>query len=164
MFGFPNLLRTLVQWIRAVFLGPAITRAVEVHPEKLGAPAKAEFYPLQTNPESSNGEFVLRAKSAEEVYVLPSSLLLAPDIERVAVADSAHGAGSKRIEMTLTPAGRNKIQTFISSTSTDHPVVLVWENQVHYSYPAYKLDSSGPITIAESTDSDFADRLKSALK
>jgi hypothetical protein len=156
------LLSALAAAVVAVFSRRRIS-TVEVKPNQFGDPSRAEFYAIQTNPQTSNGKHILRANLAEEVYLVPAPLLIKMDIANADVKDSSPGSILKKVEMILSQAGRSKVQSFVALTSADNPVALVWQNEAQYLYPAKKLDDSGPITLADGVDSNRAKALKMAL-
>lgn len=157
-----RLLRALVSWLRRLLFGSRRAHTVTVSPERFGNSAKAEFYPIQPNPQSSDGQMIFRVSSPEEIYVVPRPLLTGADLAR---ADAVAGGVSalNRVEITLTAGGRSKLQAFLSSGTADAQVALVWQNEVHYRFPARMLDSTGAVVVADGLDQGAAARLAAAL-
>jgi len=137
---------------------------VEVKPSRFGRPSRAEFYPIQTNPETSHGRLIFRANLGEEIYVVPLPLLDKSDIANIDVRDSSPGSILKKVEIILTQSGQSKVQSFISSTSDENPVALVWQNEAYFISPAKKLVGGGPITVADGLKTAQATKLQKALK
>jgi hypothetical protein len=156
-------LRALLRSIRALFGRPAGPPTVDIVVQPFGSPSDAEFYANQTNPQSSDGVFVFKRGSAEEVYLVPSPLLQAPDLANVTVAESAPGSPTRRVEVTLTPAGRAKVQALAATTTPDNPIALVWQSEVFSTSSALSFDQSGPIVVAASLTPGLASQLSDAL-
>ena len=137
---------------------------VETRLDPFGAPNKAEFYPLQTNIASGDGRFVFRLGAAEEIYVIPSRLLGAADIAGAHTYVGVTGAPASRVEVTLRPSGVSAVQSLIASSGPDHPIGLVWMNEVVSVHPASAFIAPGPIVIAECQDDMFAGQLAIAMR
>ena len=137
---------------------------VEVKPTPFGKPSRAEFYPIQINPETSTGAHIFRANRAEEIYVEPTPLLNRSDVASATVRNSARHRNLKKVEMTLNQAGRAKVKSFVAAHSPRSMIALVLKNEAHFIYSAKVLGDRGPVTIADGLDVDRARRLKLALK
>jgi hypothetical protein len=146
-----------------VIIGVMLGTTLEGQNSSFGNPAKAEFYPVQLNPESSAGVFVPKAGTTEVVYVKPSRLLGASDIASVIVAPSSPGSSLSSVSVILTSTAVARIHSFISGNSPDTPVALIWHGQVLYRYPASDLATSGQILIAGQLDPTDASQLVVAL-
>lgn len=143
---------------------PKITPTVEMTSPIFGTPSKAEFYPIQMNPRSSEGTFLLGNNSGEVLYIEPSPIVNASDITDVTILNSSTGSNRKRVDIQLNQTGINKIKSYISSTSSDHRIALVWQNHVYFTYIVKAFDTTQSIVVADSIEADFADELQNALQ
>ena len=132
--------------------------------QPFGAADKAEFYRALTNPALGDATFVFRVNSGQTYAVLSPPLLTAADLAAVTVDDVTGPFPAKRVSATLTPSGRLKVSRHIADTSPNQPVVLVWNNQVHYEYPADLLNTNAPVVLADDLPDAMATDLADALR
>src|SRR5436305_15090520 len=98
----------MAQATRRTIFHRARRTTVDVKPFRFGRPSRAEFYPVQVNPQISNRKLIFRANLAEEVYIIPRPLLAASDIASISVSDSSSAAVLKKVEMVLTKQAKRK--------------------------------------------------------
>jgi preprotein translocase subunit SecD len=145
-------------------LGAILSAVLYGQSSSFGNPAKAEFYAVQTNPESSDGTFVPRPGAGGVVFLQPSRLLGASDIASIYTAPSNPGSSVWTVSFLLTSSAVARINALIAASSPDAPIALVWQGQVLYQYAASTLVVSGPILIADQLSQTDANNLGSALQ
>jgi len=156
--------RLLSSFATLFVLGTILSAVLYGQSSPFGNPVKAEFYAVQTNPESSNGTFVPRPGTAGVVYLQPSRLLGASDIASIFTAPANPGSAVWTVSVLLTSSAVARVNSLIAASSPDAPIALVWQGQVLYQYPASTLVASGPILIADQLSQTDANNLAAALQ
>lgn len=129
-----------------------------------GEPTKAQFYPVQTNPQSSEGQFVQLKDSSELVYAIPTPVFLLSDVQSTDIQPDSTGL-LFNVSMRLTTAGVSKVRALIALRGSDAPVVLVWKNLVYNRLTATDLDPpTANIVVATGLEFSAASDLAAALQ
>jgi hypothetical protein len=133
----------------AVATAAAVLHAQSANPglPMFGNPDKAEFYPVQADPQSGDGAFVLIDGSAEVDYVVPSGLLGATAVATVNVVATSI-PNMYAVSISLSSTGTSALTNFIAENGSSGPIVLVWNNNVIGSYTASELSTGGEIIVA----------------
>src|SRR5262245_4423837 len=149
----------------ALLVVVALLRAQAEEPPfpPFGDSAKAEFYTVQPNPESSDGALVMVRGTAEAKYLVPSVLLGSTGIATVNVTPS-NVVNLYVVSMFLNPTGTSTIQQFISANGSNALIELVWNNEIVASFTADQLDTNGgEIVVASDLLLNEAEALRAAL-
>jgi hypothetical protein len=141
---------------------PKPVATTELRLPTFGNPNKAEFYVIQPNPQSGNGQFVQRVNSGELLYAVPTPALSAADFMNMRVIVSGGDTSMRAIEVSLTATGKGKIQSLVGKGSAQ--TILIWKNLVWYSYPNSQLITTQSLIVADRLLPGFATDLYAALK
>jgi hypothetical protein len=68
------------------------------------------------------------------------------------------------VSVLLTSSAAAHINSFIAANSPDAPLVLVWQGQVLYQYPASAFAGGGQVMVASGLSQVGANQLASALQ
>jgi hypothetical protein len=161
--GFPSfsLLIVVVALATAAVVLRGQTASSGLPP--FGNPDKAEFYPLQTDPESSDGAFVPINGSAEVDYVVPSVLLGATAVATVNVVSTGI-PNMYAVSISLSSTGSSTLAKFILDNGADASIGLVWNNNVVGTHTASELNTGGEIIVATDLLLSDANALALALQ
>ena len=147
--------------------GPDEAKMVPVSTYNWTDSGKAQFYPLQLNPQIGFGDFLPFGSTGEMMYVVPQSILTANDITSVDVVAEEDNPNLYRVEVMLSSSALANLSDMIAIGTPEAVVVLVWNAQVAYLYSARSLydaaQNGTPFIVAGDLDPDVALELRDAL-